>query len=156
MQVHIHLCKKPFYARKKHKDTLFKHRMRLFLVKSEEVISKAPKALTFRALARVARLVYICAIGADRGSPPSSWRRQRSSALHLIIRVSQSKEKCRYGIKPFLHFWSEWRDSNSRHPGPKPGALPAGPHPGIYGITHTSVWDALPDSIIHDRKEKSN
>ena len=28
--------------------------------------------------------------------------------------------------------WSEWRDSNSRHPGPKPGALPAGPHPDIY------------------------
>ena len=37
-------------------------------------------------------------IGADRGSPPSSWRRQRSSALHLIVRVSHSKEKCRYGI----------------------------------------------------------
>ena len=28
--------------------------------------------------------------------------------------------------------WSEWRDSNSRHPGPKPGALPTGPHPDIY------------------------
>ena len=28
-------------------------------------------------------------------------------------------------------FWSEWRDSNSRHPGPKPGALPTGPHPDI-------------------------
>ena len=27
--------------------------------------------------------------------------------------------------------WSEWRDSNSRHPGPKPGALPTGPHPDI-------------------------
>ena len=37
----------------------------------------------------------------------------------LIVRVSHSKEKCRHGIKPFLHFWSEWRDSNSRHPGPK-------------------------------------
>ena len=47
----------------------------------------------------------------------------------LIFRVSHSKEKCRDGIKPFLHFWSEWRDSNSRHPGPKPGALPTGPHP---------------------------
>ena len=29
------------------------------------------------------------------------------------------------------HPWSEWRDSNSRHPGPKPGALPTGPHPDI-------------------------
>ena len=28
-----------------------------------------------------------------------------------------------------IYPWSEWRDSNSRHPGPKPGALPAGPHP---------------------------
>ena len=27
--------------------------------------------------------------------------------------------------------WSEWRDSNSRHPGPKPGALPTGPHPDM-------------------------
>ena len=34
-------------------------------------------------------------IGADRGSPPSSWRRQRSSALHLIVRVSHAKDKSR-------------------------------------------------------------
>ena len=31
----------------------------------------------------------------------------------------------------FRLLWSEWRDSNSRHPGPKPGALPTGPHPEI-------------------------
>ena len=31
--------------------------------------------------------------------------------------------------QPF--YWSEGRDSNSRHPGPKPGALPTGPHPDI-------------------------
>ena len=31
----------------------------------------------------------------------------------------------------FRLLWSEWRDSNSRHPGPKPGALPTGPHPDI-------------------------
>ena len=43
----------------------------------------------------------------------------------LIFRVSHSKEKCRDGIKPFLHFWSEWRDSNSRHPGPKPMSEPS-------------------------------
>ena len=34
-----------------------------------------------------------------------------------------------------LSYWSEWRDSNSRHPGPKPGALPAGPHPD--NVFHT-------------------
>ena len=44
------------------------------------------------------------------------------------------KEKLRkrlisYEISRF--YWSEWRDSNSRHPGPKPGALPTGPHPDI-------------------------
>ena len=27
--------------------------------------------------------------------------------------------------------WSEWRDSNSRHPAPKAGALPAALHPDI-------------------------
>ena len=31
----------------------------------------------------------------------------------------------------FRLLWSEWRDSNSRHPGPKPGALPTGPHPDM-------------------------
>ena len=65
----------------------------------------------------------------NRGSARSIPRRQRSSALHLIVRVSSPKEISRNGIKPFLLIWSEWRDSNSRHPGPKPGALPAGPHP---------------------------
>ena len=43
----------------------------------------------------MARLVCICTVGADRGSPPSSWRRQRSSALHLIVRDSHSKDKSR-------------------------------------------------------------
>ena len=78
--------------------------------------------------------------GADRGSPPSSWRRQRSSALHLdASSLAPPKEISRNGIKPFLLIWSEWRDSNSRHPGPKPGALPAGPHPEIYelGVLYT-------------------
>ena len=28
-------------------------------------------------------------------------------------------------------FWSEWRDSNSRHPAPKAGALPTALHPVI-------------------------
>ena len=48
-------------------------------------------------------------------------------------------------LKPngFRGFWSEWRDSNSRHPGPKPGALPTGPHPDT-------------DGIIHEQEKKSN
>ena len=37
----------------------------------------------------------------------------------LIFRISPPKEISRNGIKPFLLIWSEWRDSNSRHPGPK-------------------------------------
>ena len=90
-------------------------------------------------MVRVARLVCICAYGADRGSPPSSWRRQRSSALHLdASSLAPPKEISRNGIKPFLLIWSEWRDSNSRHPGPKPGALPTGPHPEVLlGVLYT-------------------
>ena len=33
--------------------------------------------------------------------------------------LTPTKEKSRHGIKPFLLFWSEWGDSNSRHPAPK-------------------------------------
>ena len=29
-------------------------------------------------------------------------------------------------------FWSEWRGSNARSPGPKPGAIPTSLHPDIY------------------------
>ena len=69
-------------------------------------------------------------VGADRGSARSSPRRRRSSAPHLIFRVSlHTNKKCYKPQKRFIAFWSEWRDSNSRHPGPKPGALPTGPHP---------------------------
>ena len=38
---------------------------------------------------------------------------------------------CTYCSNKCKGRWSEWRDSNSRHPGPKPGALPTGPHPDI-------------------------
>ena len=31
----------------------------------------------------------------------------------------------------FCNFWSEWRDSNPRHLGPKPSALPTALHPDI-------------------------
>ena len=46
-----------------------------------------------------------------------------------------SIRKTKIPMEPCIHDsigrWSEWRDSNSRHPGPKPGALPTGPHPDI-------------------------
>ena len=71
---------------------------------------------------------FASALCADRGSPRSSPRRQRLSALHLIVRVSSPKEISRNGIKPFLLIWSKWRDSNSRHPAPKAGALPTALH----------------------------
>ena len=32
----------------------------------------------------------------------------------------------------FRLLWSEWRDSNSRHPAPKAGALPTALHPVIF------------------------
>jgi len=38
----------------------------------------------------------------------------------LIFRVSlNTNKKCYKPQKRFIAFWSEWRDSNSRHPGPK-------------------------------------
>ena len=38
----------------------------------------------------------------------------------LIFRVSlHTNKKCYKPQKRFIAFWSEWRDSNSRHPGPK-------------------------------------
>ena len=81
----------------------------------------------------------------------------------LIVRVSHSKEKCRHGIKPFLHFWSEWRDSNSRHPAPKAGALPTALHPDTMGhytppalknqsnfaTNSKNKWSVFPPQHIH-------
>ena len=43
----------------------------------------------------------------------------------------QSIATLRLFVRSKPQIWSEWRDSNSRHPGPKPGALPTGPHPDI-------------------------
>ena len=45
------------------------------------------------------------------------------------IRVSRRKRKPQARHEPFLRFWSEWGDSNSRHPAPKAGALPTALHP---------------------------
>ena len=58
--------------------------------------------------------------GADKGSARSNPRRRRSSAPHLFFRVSHhTNKKVQNPHKRILDFWSEWRDSNSRHPGPK-------------------------------------
>ena len=65
---------------------------------------------------------------------------QSTGLLHLMVRVSPSgiNKRGRALLFPF-YLWSEWRDSNSRHPGPKPGALPAGPHPEIsFSVTWIS------------------
>ena len=59
-------------------------------------------------LVRVARLV--CTFFPE-GRKQRCCRRQAvgkrlsTGQSHLIFRVSHSKEKCRYGIQPFLHFW---------------------------------------------------
>ena len=36
----------------------------------------------------------------------------------------------------YLCYWSEWRDSNPRHPAPKAGALPTALHPGNIKLWH--------------------
>ena len=38
---------------------------------------------------------------------------------------------------PILLIWSKWRDSNSRHPAPKAGALPTALHLDKYGKIHS-------------------
>ena len=48
--------------------------------------------------------------------------------------VIKSKKERGRALRFLFLFWSEWRDSNSRHPGPKPGALPAGPHPELIDM----------------------
>ena len=53
---------------------------------------------------RVGRFVCICAVGADRGSPPSSRRRQRSPALHLNFRISLVSKKRRKGKNSSFFF----------------------------------------------------
>ena len=93
----------------------------------------------------------------NSGSARSSPRRRCSSAPHLIFRVSlHTNKKVQNLRKQILDFWSEWRDSNSRHPGPKPGALPTGPHPGKYIVTSVRPCAKEFCYIIHDSGRKSN
>ena len=44
------------------------------------------------------------------------------------------KRKARTPYKRIPGFWSKWRDSNSRHPAPKAGALPTALHLDRYSI----------------------
>ena len=86
-------------------------------------------------LVRVARLVCIFFPEGRKQRccrRPAVGKRLSTGQSHLIVRVSlHTYKKCYKPQKRFIAFWSEWRDSNSRHPGPKPGALPTGPHPDI-------------------------
>ena len=60
-------------------------------------------------------------------SPP----KQKSTSIHL-------ESTC--------YFWSEWRDSNSRPPAPKAGALPTAQHPVILNTLVLYLF--LSDSSI--------
>ena len=51
------------------------------------------------------RFVCIFAEGEDKGSAPSSRRRQRSSALHLTIRISSSENQKRKIPNGIFLFW---------------------------------------------------
>ena len=47
-----------------------------------------------------------------------------------------TNKKVQMSQKRHLDFWSEWRDSNPRHPAPKAGALPTALHPDKYLINY--------------------
>ena len=74
-------------------------------------------------LVRVARLVCIFF---PRGRKSRCCRRRAvgkrlsGGQSHFIFQVSlHTNRKAQTPQKRILDFWSEWRDSNSRHPGPK-------------------------------------
>ena len=82
-------------------------------------------------------------------------QRLSTGQSHLIVRVSlHTNKKVQTPHKRILDFWSEWRDSNSRHPGPKPGALPTGPHPGTMGH-YTSPWRKNQSNFAFHSKNKT-
>ena len=47
--------------------------------------------------------------------------------MYFATKIKKNSAKS----KDFTEFWSEWGDSNSRHPAPKAGALPTALHPVI-------------------------
>ena len=59
---------------------------------------------------------------------PAGGNQLSTGQLNLVFRVSPLKRKKQGWHKPSLLFWSKWRDSNSRHPAPKAGALPTALH----------------------------
>ena len=87
---------------------------------------------------------------------PSKWLKYRSTPVHPLKKAhpiflfhskfqkwktEENGEKWRktaknavFPVPIFLDYtpWSEWQDSNLRHHGPKPCALPAALHPGLY------------------------
>ena len=48
----------------------------------------------------------------------------------------QKEKERKYRINTCVPIWSEWRDSNPRHPAPKAGALPTALHPDEYEIVY--------------------
>ena len=64
--------------------------------------------------------------------PPAAVALLPTGLLRFDFRVSYTANK-KYDRpqKRSIVFWSEWGDSNSRHPAPKAGALPAALHPAI-------------------------
>ena len=65
---------------------------------------------------------------ADKGSARSSTRRQRSSALHLIIQICPScfSKRKRTSFRMSFFFWRYWPDLNWRITVLQTGALPLG------------------------------
>ena len=51
--------------------------------------------------------------------------------MYFATKIKKNSAKS----KDFTEFWSEWGDSNSRHPAPKAGALPTALHPDM------KLWD---------------
>ena len=76
-----------------------------------------------------------CAVCPKKRALPFPQRKARPSRSPRQIQVLGRKKKS----EPVSHWedqvrisisWSEWRDSNSRPPAPKAGALPTAQHPG--------------------------
>ena len=63
-------------------------------------------------------------------------------------------KKQKLPMEPCIHDsiggWSEWRDSNSRHPAPKAGALPAALHPDTMELYTKRMENAT--EIYHFRE----
>ena len=83
-------------------------------------------------LVRVARLDILMSQSRQAGIEQVS-----TGHLYLFFRHSPLKREKAKEQMLFCLFWSEWRDSNSRHPAPKAGALPAALHPDTENVLYT-------------------